>query len=1164
MRKLMVGVLAACAAAVTAQADGELFRYSADGSGWTAAETLAEAIEGVPAGGIVELTGDATYDTEITITKNVTIRSAEGATYTLKRTEPVTIMVGNGGAANVTVTNLVWDGGAVWTYSHEDANSEATYRENTGVANAVLVKTQGAWRNIAELHLVNVKVTNAYSMYKGTVIDAGQYANLWLETGTLVTDCRGDYIVYQSSSDNDVYFDGECEIVGNFARTAVFFNANTSDTQYYHFRACTVTNNVTQGGGTQQGYPLGYAFIMSHYVRGHIRVGKPTEEGGRVIFRDNFRMDKTTEMNIIAPHHSGDSARDGRFVLEGSLTADSEVRVMPDTIGDTIADGSVIGSLASGVESFRSVSRIVTDAAWTGEKMYACVKNGMLVWSAVPQKDTFVSDDFDNAYSSLAEAVAATPDGGRLWLSGTIPAGEDVVIAGKSLKLDLNGRSLGASASVVLGEKGGLTLVDSKLGEVAFDGTVEVSGADANLHLGPGVYTGSPAVRFTESAKDASFYAGGATFVSTTGAALEFAGTGDWDLGGTTVTGADGVKVWGGTLTMNDASVDVTGTGVLCDKGANAVEVRQDNETAVVKGGVAAYATTAAFDAAVAAGTAYGDVSGGSVSSVVPSSLLDGYACAADDDGKIVFTPVGNAVRFSDDGGESWVEYGSFDDFMDIAARTSHTTTNWVVELLRDCKVSKMVTWSSHASDCWIVIRSDSRQGHRHVLQIAAEGAKRMFVVQNNTHVFDLRFGDVVLDGGAVYSQRWLDPSKSRDELLAHGGVTIDNGTVFNLNGAGGYAVVFGKGSTVRNFCGTAFAATLANTVLEVEEGSRLTGMRINGVMFSRGSYNSSGCFQMEGGRIDHCYFVGNGGLCSAEYNGSIGLHLNGGEITENLFTTYMLYADGRVDFTGTRIVGNTCQRNSTSYEETYSICWIPNKSGAGYEVSGNPVCWDNYNLAGLNVGLSAQAKPIIVTGALERGARVRFMCPNGQNLVEGGVVSHDGAGPSYILNGVDPRGLSHIYNTQTDFAKDVCWVAKRSDVDMLDGTAKKLVYTKPSVCLVPGMVKSAASSTPTLFLTQISRDLKAGRLDVTGTLTLTDTVLELGADVGTLENFKGGVMIPLATAAEIVGFDAFSAANVAALDLPRHWSLQVLPTHDGRQQLCLCRQKQGLMLFVR
>ena len=104
--------------------------------------TFAEAMQNVQAGGTVWILKDIELSSLITIDKEITIKSVDNLIGT---TQPFTIKrtTGNNGVmftvettGNLTLDNIIIDGGAVWG----DGNTAATATENSGIKGGALVK----------------------------------------------------------------------------------------------------------------------------------------------------------------------------------------------------------------------------------------------------------------------------------------------------------------------------------------------------------------------------------------------------------------------------------------------------------------------------------------------------------------------------------------------------------------------------------------------------------------------------------------------------------------------------------------------------------------------------------------------------------------------------------------------------------------------------------------------------------------------------------------------------------------------------------------------------------------------------------------------------------------------------------------------------------------
>lgn len=95
--------------------------------------TLSEAVNAAQAGETIEIVRDIDLTSDITIGKNITVKSSEGNNFVLNRTESSkgsTLFAVNNGA-NVTFENVTIDGGAVWSGAEDSVLGRGT--TNNGI-----------------------------------------------------------------------------------------------------------------------------------------------------------------------------------------------------------------------------------------------------------------------------------------------------------------------------------------------------------------------------------------------------------------------------------------------------------------------------------------------------------------------------------------------------------------------------------------------------------------------------------------------------------------------------------------------------------------------------------------------------------------------------------------------------------------------------------------------------------------------------------------------------------------------------------------------------------------------------------------------------------------------------------------------------------------------
>ena len=185
--------------------------------------TFAEAMQNVQAGGTVWILKDIELSSLITIDKEITIKSVDNLIGT---TQPFTIKrtTGNNGVmftvettGNLTLDNIIIDGGAVWG----DGNTAATATENSGIKGGALVKVvnNGTLTVKAGATLQNNENISSAGGAISADADGSNCSNIHVYGNILnnkVAESRwnnGGGI----ASDGDLYIYEGAEISGNFA-----------------------------------------------------------------------------------------------------------------------------------------------------------------------------------------------------------------------------------------------------------------------------------------------------------------------------------------------------------------------------------------------------------------------------------------------------------------------------------------------------------------------------------------------------------------------------------------------------------------------------------------------------------------------------------------------------------------------------------------------------------------------------------------------------------------------------------------------------------------------------------------------------------------------------------------------------------------------------------
>ena len=421
MKKLLIGVCAAVAAAVSAFAEGAVEVVS--GASRTFYETLEEAAQAAPNNATIKVNADIGFTGVVWLggRTNLKLTSGEGGPYRVKRTaEAGTLRVMDGTkVGQLTVSNLILDGGAVWTNPFADCEKEDDFLANTGIVGTDHFITGGG----NEVSLPEGgKLTSkgqTITLGEGTVIEnvacaSGKHVllvNTWCPTtlgaGAVIRDCRSESIVSTGWGGPQFYLDGGT-ITGCFSKNlrGVVGATHTSTTQY--LKGGTITGNVVTEVGVMR--------IDGNYSK--LGLGGSSAP---LIVKDNLHPDKTLASVVVA---STD-----RLKICGALAAGSCVVVgypegaVPSTLEATkfgVLDASY-GGVGANVVAIRYQGNPVDGVNYVGR-----IDGANLVWAdeqgqyEIEQGEVFEVWDAANerwvGYDRLENAIAAAPAGGVIEL----------------------------------------------------------------------------------------------------------------------------------------------------------------------------------------------------------------------------------------------------------------------------------------------------------------------------------------------------------------------------------------------------------------------------------------------------------------------------------------------------------------------------------------------------------------------------------------------------------------------------------------------------------------------------------------------------------------------------------------------------------------------------
>lgn len=409
-------------------------------NGRTAYARLEDAVGANPADNtVIELVSDAEYDTSFVTTNRYVIRSCmdqesnpSGRRWTLLRQGPAVIKCDAYGASRkfgaFTVTNLVWDGGAVWKDADDFANPAS--RDDIGVSVCDLFALTGyeaSWDYIthgtvtlqAGAVVRNVKPQSAVFALKrgdGTSFAYARVGAVVLEEGSLITDCRGAAPVIGESSSAIVGL-GLLRLSGgsitrccNTDATGIVYVPALSPNEHNcgcFFTGTAITNNVVGANGA-------------------VRVAVVnTSPNGRMFVSGTLR---------ITDNHLGSPDGKPANLYEGSALVTVNAPLAEDALvgisypaADAEIEAAVLGLYSYAGGDDPHLDRICHDANPIGGITYVGRKSGaQVVWADsqgqydIVQGDVFEVWDVESeswiGYDRLEKAVAAAPEGGVIEL----------------------------------------------------------------------------------------------------------------------------------------------------------------------------------------------------------------------------------------------------------------------------------------------------------------------------------------------------------------------------------------------------------------------------------------------------------------------------------------------------------------------------------------------------------------------------------------------------------------------------------------------------------------------------------------------------------------------------------------------------------------------------
>ena len=386
MKRLMVGVFAAVAAAVCGAADGTVRVITGGGATTNEVATFAEAVSAANAAGggaVVQLLADTTFDTEVAVTCAMTICSPEGEAHVLKRAaDAARIDIGDGqnaAAFTVTFRDIVLDGGAKWSHPmvYDTAKTVAQNDEwllaqedgGIGAGNLLLMRAKSG-KVITLVLGAGTTIRNNYGKSPtgqwyydgGTLAVDSAISNstrLDIQPGVLFHDCRGAQLF--SQGDNSTLMISGGTVVSNYCSSAVSTSSRQGLIQCNagaaEFRGMTVRHNAI----AKSGWPVIFAYgATAGNIGKHSFVDMTVEDNivstvgaiqmydancflnvsGETRIRRNFLQDGTTRSNLRA---TGANA----VYLPADLGKNAEVWVTA-TAASADEKGEFLGFAAAG------------------------------------------------------------------------------------------------------------------------------------------------------------------------------------------------------------------------------------------------------------------------------------------------------------------------------------------------------------------------------------------------------------------------------------------------------------------------------------------------------------------------------------------------------------------------------------------------------------------------------------------------------------------------------------------------------------------------------------------------------------------------------------------------------------------------------------------------
>ena len=460
MKKLVFAAVAVAAMAVTASA-GDLWRVIPPNGAASTYATFPAAVEAANAysGATVELLGDdtASWDSVATVTSTMTIRSGEGGPFVLQRTSTDAYIHLHNDTTDttLTVTNIVFDGGALWMNTDfllpidgsgvTIADADNANLANTGVGQSdyfIAMEGKGSHEKLILQNGTTFRNVHAghadggwnYA-FRGLIgpVNSSRYGTIDIYDGVLFRDCRGDGAVINIGNNATVRLHGltidHCYAAGstNGGRVCpglirVHNTATMESGTIINSASCYKYSNedgglidcaraLTLGAAGKSvvitnnfGYSLGaVSFMNSGYVL--------TLAGGKIVVRDNINAKGAACDVCFYDGKNPDTAVPLKFT--GTLEAGSDVRM---SWGNGEKIGQKIGVNSSAVNAGQEFVHS-EDGALTA--ILAAGDTASVVWRDGTKRlfdysiDALVQVDYDGLPHKVGDYITfADPVGG--------------------------------------------------------------------------------------------------------------------------------------------------------------------------------------------------------------------------------------------------------------------------------------------------------------------------------------------------------------------------------------------------------------------------------------------------------------------------------------------------------------------------------------------------------------------------------------------------------------------------------------------------------------------------------------------------------------------------------------------------------------------------------